>query len=584
MRHTRFTFARSSGTRHAAKADGGQSNDDGIEAAGSNLDGAEPHDATGATDAAGAGGAAAGLHDASELNAGSIDQWLGVLARLMRLPDSTRSEVCAELREHLRERRRDLVLGGMDDDEAARAAIAELGETAGLARRLEQANRPRTRRLLMNLSLIGLGAGFVALGVFTFSPNSGGSGGAGGAGGPPPVVFQQPQAKQADSLAGKSVSVELKEVTFADAVEYVAKSAGMKAQVRWNELQELGLNRDVTLTVKLGTAAVANVMDVLVAEVGRGLAEPLAWRAENGVIEVGSRLAFDRRDVVLVAYDVTDILNNLTAITGRNYNETVQDVCRALTMLVDPENWRDNGGDLGNIQVVGGTMFIQAPKRMQSGVEWILQQLRASALGREGNAAAGPHAGAANGGAGAAGNGEVPILKDIPLIDRFSKPPAGALRGVNVTNTGDGSKPIANVAPAAKDERSVKAMENLRTIGQAAMLYAADNKDRLPANIEALVNLQYLQPASAHSPFGPMLDGSDEFWFLSGEPKFAQFADPSKQVLCYDRAMRLAGGPTAVLYADTHVEMMWPPDSLGPDPIPADRGAAKARPAEAAAP
>src|SRR5436853_5742457 len=89
----------------------------------------------------------------------AIEAWLNVFVRLLHLSEADRQAIRTELREHLRERSRDLMLCGRNETESVRIAIEELGETAGLARRFEAASAPQTRRWLMNLLMIGLTAG-----------------------------------------------------------------------------------------------------------------------------------------------------------------------------------------------------------------------------------------------------------------------------------------------------------------------------------------------------------------------------------------------------------------------------------------
>ena len=69
----------------------------------------------------------------------SIESWLSLFARLLRLPDANKKAIVDELDQHLRERVRDLMLGGKSETDALRLAIDELGGAAELA-------EPRLRR------------------------------------------------------------------------------------------------------------------------------------------------------------------------------------------------------------------------------------------------------------------------------------------------------------------------------------------------------------------------------------------------------------------------------------------------------
>jgi len=100
----------------------------------------------------------------------SIDAWLTILERLLRLPETQRRAIRDELEVHLRERVRDLMLAGAGEAESLRVAFGEIGDAAEFARQLERSNRWGTRRLLMNLSLFGLSAAAVTAGVLALSP------------------------------------------------------------------------------------------------------------------------------------------------------------------------------------------------------------------------------------------------------------------------------------------------------------------------------------------------------------------------------------------------------------------------------
>jgi hypothetical protein len=296
----------------------------------------------------------------------AIDAWLGVFVRLLHLRDSQRQAIRDELAEHLRERTRDMMLGGCTETDAVRLAIDELGETAALAKRFETANRPQ-RRLLMHLSLLGLSAGVITLGVVALSPNQ-----------PrvPAAMFESMAQTTAppEQLRDVKVNVDFKDASLDDVVNYYADLAKRSAVVRWPELEEAGLNHDSVINLQARNIRLAKAFELVAAELSRSGAA-IEWRFDDDMIELGTREKFDQRDIALVSYDISHILQSIGEQYGLDYNAIIERVAELVQTMVEPDNWRENGGSLAHLQIVGGKLFVEAPRRMHSRIEWILQQL-----------------------------------------------------------------------------------------------------------------------------------------------------------------------------------------------------------------
>ncbi len=338
---------------------------------------------------------------ATQADAGSaIDAWLGVFTRLMHLPESVRSEIRAELREHLRERVRDLLLSaGCAGDErtAVRTAIEELGETAHLAHRFEQANRPNRRRLLMNLTLAVAGVGAIAAGVIAFNPNHGAL----------PVTRFAPVGETSQAAAPpKSFTqgrITLKgDNALNEILAQVAEIGQLNLLVNWRELEDAGVTRDAPVQVALRDVPITQALDLVTASVS-DRANPLDWRAHDGLIEFGIKHNLDAREVELLSYDVARTVNLIANNFNTSTKDAAEQICDLLTSLVEPINWIDNGGDLAQMRLVGGRLFVQAPTRMQTKVAWILDQLPKDDAPQV-NAAGGVE--------------PVPVLSDIPLLSQ----------------------------------------------------------------------------------------------------------------------------------------------------------------------
>ena len=95
----------------------------------------------------------------------TISAWLLGFERVMVGTAEEKRETRAELESHLRDRARDLMLAGLNADEAARRAIDELGEAAEIAASYRATRVESQRRKVMQVAAIGLAAGAAVVSV-----------------------------------------------------------------------------------------------------------------------------------------------------------------------------------------------------------------------------------------------------------------------------------------------------------------------------------------------------------------------------------------------------------------------------------
>lgn len=106
----------------------------------------------------------------------SISGWLDVLTSMLSLPESQRVMVRDELEDHLRSRVDDLLITGTPEHEAIRIAVAELGETAELAKLISHAHRrANPRRRIVNIALMTIAVAGLSIGGISWN-NAGGGG------------------------------------------------------------------------------------------------------------------------------------------------------------------------------------------------------------------------------------------------------------------------------------------------------------------------------------------------------------------------------------------------------------------------
>jgi hypothetical protein len=254
--------------------------------------------------------------------------------------------------------------------------------------------------------LTGIGA--LSAAVMTFSPDQSELNGVARFG--EPVMAQQPPAMLNDARVEVHQDMNLR-----DAVTLVTDRAGVGLMVDWGSIEEVGIDPSVSLGLSFkdmpGTRAL-----MLIAQHAGGRGNTLDWRArENNLIEFGVRQHLDAREVELVTYDITSNIQMIAGNFADSREEAASQITGLITQLATPDYWRDNGGDLAQLQLVGGRLFVEAPGRTHAKLKWILDQLPRSPAAEE-------KADAAGGAGGAGGEGDAEPGDIVGAVRRVLNP------------------------------------------------------------------------------------------------------------------------------------------------------------------
>ncbi len=130
---------------------------------------------------------------------------------------------------------------------------------------------------------------------------------------------------------------------------------------------------------------------------------------------------------------------------------------------------------------------------------------------------------------------------------------------------------IGTLLPALGQAREsanlLKALTQVRSIAQAATIYAMNNEDRGPGSLEVLLEEGFLEPEVLVSPYGPAIDGGPDFALVPN----AEIDFNAQKIIAIDRAMYFERGweGTMVAFADNHVELVeqWRLDELLAEPF-----------------
>lgn len=304
-----------------------------------------------------------------------VDAWLDVLVAMLSIPKPDRQRVRDELEDHLRSRIDDLLIHGLTESQALQKAVAELGETADLARQLSHAHKPpRTRRYAMHALLIALTGTVVALGVNTMRPQ---------VSTPAPVAVQS--AAGAAALSGEPIPV--RDQTLGQFLDSFKDQADRPLLVHWPMLARIGMLPETDLEIDTDPLPADVVFEMLIERQfsPRTLDDQFAVLIGPELIEIGLRSQFDQRTMERRVYSLSpiilpeDLSIRTQATQGRPGYQSwrgPEAVAAVLWTHVSPEDWTQNGGSLAKHSVVGETLVITAPLRMHEDLTKLLDQLR----------------------------------------------------------------------------------------------------------------------------------------------------------------------------------------------------------------
>ncbi len=369
-----------------------------------------------------------------------VDGWLKVFLGLLRLPAAQASGIREELEGHLRERVHDLMVSGVAEGDATHQAISELGEAADVAARYRALRTEPRRRLIMHATLFTAAGAALVLSIAALrggqppAPATSGpadqaaadkaqdtrkflvdvlsSGGAearrevvedmlarieprnlefsnaemarvmelarqeGGSRRGPAVYEAQPVPQQ---LADLQADWSLRNAPASDGFDFLAKAAKLPIHIRWDLLEQSGLKPATPLNMTARQAGAASFLRAVNEAIGAQGGAAVGLRISDGVLEVATREFFDRREMQLVSYDLSGIVAARMATYEESCERITKEIREAIIQFVSPGDWRDQGGELAEMSVVGDRLFVQAPARMHPQVRWILDQLPAGA-------------------------------------------------------------------------------------------------------------------------------------------------------------------------------------------------------------
>lgn len=237
------------------------------------------------------------------------------------------------------------------------------------------------------------------------------------------------EAGFAESAANRQVSrvlnhttipVDFQHNTLEQVTNFLSKVSGENIYVDWKALDFIGVGPDDELTLQLNDISVAAALDRVMEQVGDELDRP-QWAIQDGMVTISSEQAL-RQHTVTVVYDIRDLLFKVpyfgnapdldlgtalaqageAARSGGGFSggssggqgggaifsdpaddtprlsreELVDQIVGIIQENIDPEGWRELGGDTGTLQELNGNLIITNTVRNHRQIEGLLSQLR----------------------------------------------------------------------------------------------------------------------------------------------------------------------------------------------------------------
>lgn len=199
--------------------------------------------------------------------------------------------------------------------------------------------------------------------------------------------------RQAYTSLLRPLSLDVTDARLEDVLAYIETVSGARLDPKWQEGGAGGLEKDAKVTIRLGNVTTLAALERILATGAGPSPDGATWQlTDEGLIEVGPRSRLNA-SAFLKIYDVRDLLYEIPNFAdapeldldsvlnqrqgggsgsiftqtdqGDGERRTPQERARALVDViittVEPDQWRDNGGDGASVREQNGVLLITAP-------------------------------------------------------------------------------------------------------------------------------------------------------------------------------------------------------------------------------
>jgi hypothetical protein len=216
------------------------------------------------------------------------------------------------------------------------------------------------------------------------------------------VTPASPEDDQASARTREKLKKPLAKVDFngqalADVIEFLRDAAGVDILVEWAALDQNGIPRDAPVTIQLREAtSVDAVLQLMFRSMGLGL----QYEVDKGVVVIGP--SSHQATAVTRVYDVSDLVASspppvpgafgapAPAVPGTEGvmvdMSDVGQLIRLIMSTVEPNSWREAGGELGSITFFKNKLVIKTSESVHKEITSLLEMLREKPSGKRDDA------------------------------------------------------------------------------------------------------------------------------------------------------------------------------------------------------
>jgi hypothetical protein len=195
--------------------------------------------------------------------------------------------------------------------------------------------------------------------------------------------------------------VDFRQTSFKDAIETLRSKSGTNIVVRWQTLDQAGVEPTASTTLRLTRLPVGRVLSLLCDDVSTQAGVALDWSVDGETVIVTTADENGRYTQIRM-YDVRDLIESHYAyrvqtgwkpapperaasllgavssagVAGDPRAEAVETLTHLVYENVAPDAWRDAGGTIGSIREIDGRFVITATPAMHEEVVRLLELLR----------------------------------------------------------------------------------------------------------------------------------------------------------------------------------------------------------------
>lgn len=211
------------------------------------------------------------------------------------------------------------------------------------------------------------------------------------------------------ALEGRKIPVQFKGNRFADVLAYVQTNTNTSFDVNWDSLAAIGITPDAPVNLSFKDTRADIVLARVLNQVSRDRYAKADYTVADGIVTIASADDIQRQtatslypisDLLLVVPDYDkvpplDLANVLAAAKqrgdrtpftpkldteterlGETRTDRLRKIIETIQMTVDPDSWRDNGGDVGTVSEINGSLFITTTPRNHREIAGLLSKLR----------------------------------------------------------------------------------------------------------------------------------------------------------------------------------------------------------------